>query len=558
YTAPSNSSQGNENAAAQEVSLDEADRELATEESLPVTTAPTVNESEPEDESTAGEVRANETVERNSSISVERTQIETNAYEESSNEVERNQTQSGTMPSRAKKGKFLDQFNEETTEDNDINLPNGAAWALAGMRMVERKQSDVGQAVSESTETVRDDNENVVANNTLKQLMDWAIIMQQADFANSSFVRSTVASDEPSKDRRTYANKVPTVEGGDVLSEENRLTAVVTEEAPTRAVATDGESVATEAEDANVVDTTFVPSTEKPDRAGQELEDFKFEDRSTSTTTVANEAAGSSESGNVVATTTRRTYEVSEDVDETEVSSRVRNTPEIRTTSTTTQRSEISTGFGMFEDVPVTTYSPAAPILRRTEQTTPPIPLTTMITRIASTMPARRPTTLQQDLASMTTTDVPVKEATSTDLGSPSSFTTTVSNGESSRPLDQDSTESSDVTQNLVNRTEEKIPVSTSTIASVTTIVPNLSSATLTNNVEFDDSSIGESLVGQSSVTTERSDPPQLTTDETPDDGGKVPIVLDDKHVYDTVSTTIVATTTTTTASAVPTTELSS
>ncbi|XP_035891074.1 mucin-5AC isoform X2 [Anopheles stephensi] len=562
YTAPSNSSQGNENAAAEEVSLDDADRELTTEEPLPVTTVPAVNE-EPEAESNVGGVRVSESVERNSSISVERTQIETNAYEESSNEVERNQT--GTMPSRAKKGKFLDQFNEETTEDNDINLPNGAAWALAGMRMVERKQSDVGQAVSESTETVRDDSENVVGNNTLKQLMDWAIIMQQADFANSSFVRSTVASDEPSKDRRTYANKVPTVEGGDVLSEENRLTAVVTEEeAPTRPAA---ESVATEAEDANVVDTTFVPSTENPGRAGQELEDFKFEDRSTSSTTVANVVAVGGESGNVVATTTRRTYEVSEDVDETEVSSRVRNTPEIRTTTTTTQRSDVSTGFGMFEDVPVTTYSPAAPILRRTEQTTPPMPLTTMITRIASTMPARRPTTLQQDLAAMTTTDVPMREITSTDLGSSSSFTTTVSNSESSpflregpdsRPLEQDSTESSDVTQNLLNRTEEKPTVATSTAASVTTIVPNLSSATLTNNVEFDDTSIGESLIGQASVTTERSDPPQLTTDESADDGGKVPIVLDDKSVYDTVSTTIVATTTTTTSTSVPTTELSS
>ncbi|XP_050068117.1 uncharacterized protein LOC126556716 isoform X2 [Anopheles maculipalpis] len=522
-----------------------------------MTTVPTVIE-ESEDESSVGGARVIESVERNSSISVERTQIETNAYEESSNEVERNQTQAGTMPSRAKKGKFLDQFNEETTEDNDINLPNGAAWALAGMRMVERKQSDVGQAVSESTETVRDENENVAANNTLKQLMDWAIIMQQADFANSSFVRSTVASDEPSKDRRTYANKVPTVEGGDVLSEENRLTAVVTEEPPTRP-AVEGESVATEAEDANVVDTTFVPSTEKSAGAGQELEDFKFEDRSTSTT-VANEAVVGSESGNVVATTTRRTYEVSEDVDETEVSSRVRNTPEIRTTSTTTQRSDASTSFGMFEDVPVTTYAPASPILRRTEQTTPPIPLTTMISRIVSTMPARRPTTLQQDLAAMTTTDLPMKEITSTDMGSPSSFTTTMANSEPSRPVDQDWTESSDVTQNLLNRTDEQpLVTATSTVASVTTFVPNLSSATLTNIVEFDDASIGESLIGQPSVTTERSDSvSQVTTEETADDGGKVPIVLEDKHVYDTVSTTIVATTRTTTSSSVPTTELSS
>uniref|UniRef100_A0A182PV81 protein-tyrosine-phosphatase n=1 Tax=Anopheles epiroticus TaxID=199890 RepID=A0A182PV81_9DIPT len=563
YTAPANISQDSaavvkENSATEEDSLNASEQELTTEDPTTViTTLPSLDVA-------SGDVAAgalvNEGVERNSSLSVERTQIESNAYEESSNEVVRNQTEAGTVPARAKKGKFLDQFNEETTEDNDINLPNGAAWALAGMRMVERKQSDVGsQAVSESTETVRDDSENVVGNNTLKQLMDWAIIMKEADFANSSFVRSTVSSEEPAvgKDRRTYANKVPTVEGGeDVLSEENRLTAAVTEATPTKPVE-EGERVASAAaEDGNVVDTTFVPSTEGPDQ----LEDFKFEDRSTSSTTVTNEVAGSSESGNVVPTTTRRTYEVSENVDESEVSSMVRNTPEVRTpttttTTTTTLRTEASTAFGVFEDVPVTTYSPAAPILRRTEQTTPPIPLTTMITRIASTMPVRRPTTMQPDFAAITTTDVPAREFPSTDMGS-SAFTTMVSTSESPnlrdgaepKPIDQDSTESSEVAQNLLNRTDEKLLVATSTAASMTTVVPSLPSATLTNNVELDDASAGESLIGQASVTTERSDPPQQTTEDSADDGGKVPIVLDDKQVYDTVTTTVVATTTTSTS----------
>uniref|UniRef100_A0A182QDX2 Mucin-4 n=1 Tax=Anopheles farauti TaxID=69004 RepID=A0A182QDX2_9DIPT len=574
YTSPSNYSQGgvrlNESSAIGEESRDEVEEEVTTEDPTPVTTTVPVVDVASEDVSVADEITAgvNSTVERNSSVSVERTQIETIAYEEAANEVERNQTQA--LPTRAKKGKFLDQFNEETTEDNDINLPNGAAWALAGMRMVERKQSDAGQAVSESTETVRDDSENVVANNTLKQLMDWAMIMQEADFANSSFVRSTVSSDEPAgagKDRRTYANKVPSVEGGDVLSEENRLTAVVTEVAPTKAGGGEvGESVATEAEEANVVDTTFVPSTEKPDRDGQDLEDFKFEERSTagSSTTVANEVG--SESGNVVATTTRRTYQVSENVDESEVTVGVRNTPGVRTTTTTTQRADVSTAFGMFEDVPVTTYSPAAPILRRTEQTTPPVPLTTMITRMISTMPARRPITMSQDFVAFTTTDLPAKEFTSTDA----STTTGAASGPSSefpavqdshfdtKPLDEESTESSEVSLNLLNRTEDKLQqAATTTVPSVTTLAPTPSSVTLTNNVELDDSSAGDSLLGQASVTTDRSEPPQMTTDEVAEDGGKVPIVLEDKHVYDTVSTTIVAPTTTptSTTTSAPTTE---
>uniref|UniRef100_A0AAG5CY38 protein-tyrosine-phosphatase n=1 Tax=Anopheles atroparvus TaxID=41427 RepID=A0AAG5CY38_ANOAO len=571
YTSPSNFSVGGValngssswSVGAEEESLDLAgDSEATTVESLPNTTVPVVVESE--SVSLEG-IRANESVERNSSQSSERTQLESTAYEIVSNEVVRNETQTaaGPLPTRTKKGKFLDVVNEETTEDNDIN---GAAWALAGMRMVERKQSDAGQTVAESTEVVRDVGENTVANNTLKQLMDWAMIMQEADFANSSFVRSTVASDEATvpagKDRRTYANKVPTVEGGDVLSEENRLTAVVTEVAPK------GDSGAgTETEEANVLDTTFVPSTEKPARpsappvdGGQELEDFGFEDRSTSTT-VATDVVGA---GSMLPTTTRRTYEVSENVDESEESIRIRNTPQIRTTTTTAQRSEVGSSSTLFEDVPVTTYSPSAPILRRTELTTPPVPLTTMITRLTTTnMPVRRPFTTQE-FSSFTTTDVPLRETTSP-AGVAVTTTMASNTGSSSeqplvrettgpRPLEQDSTESSEVTFNLLNRTDSQSPESSfvSTVPSVNTVVPSLSTATLSNNVDTEDSrDAGEGLNGQA-VSTGRSDLSQVTTttttteDAMDEDGGKVPIVVDERHAYDTVTTTLAPMTTTT------------
>uniref|UniRef100_A0A2M3Z2I9 Putative mucin-4 n=1 Tax=Anopheles braziliensis TaxID=58242 RepID=A0A2M3Z2I9_9DIPT len=557
YTSPSNYSEGGivlaDNDAIGADAGGFADTAETAEEAEQNTDSPITTTSQPaaaSDEVVLDRIRANETIERNISQSREQAEIETNSYEfVSNNEVIRNQSQQqttdGTVP-RGKKGKFLDQFNEETTEDNDINLPNGAAWALAGMRMVDRKQpgADESTATAETVaERTDDTTDNMVANNTLKQLMDWAVIMQQADFANSSFIRSTVGTDEveslptDGKDRRTYANKVPNVEGAaDVLSEENRLTAAVTD-APEAEGSGGGDVV-----ESNVVDTTFVPSTERSANreaeSGQEMEDFKFEDRSTSTsTTLANEVAG----GNIVATTTRRSYEVSEMVDESEVP-KVRMTPEA-TTSTVGPRIEMSTVGGIMEDMPVTTYSP---ILRRVEQTTTGTLLTTIIARIPTTIPPRRSVTTTQDYSSFTTTEVPMRETTITPTTPPTAASTTTGSEEPTReilepkPFDQDSTDSTEVNLNLLNRTEERMATATVLSSVTTTSESPLSSATFTNNVELDDSSTGEGLLGRTGFTTDRSEPPQQqsTTEDIVLDGGKVPIVVDEKHVYDTVTTT--------------------
>ncbi|XP_053669916.1 serine-rich adhesin for platelets [Anopheles nili] len=526
YTAPANTSEDGADssidASAAKDSLSAKDLTTEDVSSTGVTIPAVVAESEDASNGIAPE------------RSAERSQLEINTFEVASNELERNQTQravnatnAGTLVSRTKKGKFLDQFNEETTEDNDINLPNGAAWALAGMRMVDRKQPDATEVTAESV--TRDDSENVVANNTLKQLMDWAMIMQEADFANSTFVRSTVASDEPgtAKDRRTYANKAPSgmADAEDGLGEENRLPGVATE------VPRIGEEAApvTEAEDANVLDTTFVPSTEQPGRGSLELEDFKFEDRP-SAGTATRENVGS----NMLATTTRRTYAVSENVDESELTAggtRIRNTPELRVTSTTTtQRSDVNTG--IFEDVPVTTYSPAASgILRRTEQTTRPVPLTTMVPFVRRLV---------------TTTDVPMRDITTT-LSPTTTAGAALREDVATKALDlEESTDSSEVNRNLLNRTDERpLPVTTvAPGASVTTMVPNhlSSSVTLTNSVDSGDSSPGENLIGQASVTTDRSD--QTTTEENTEDA-RVPIVMEDKRVFETTTTTVPTPTTT-------------
>ncbi|XP_050085564.1 mucin-5AC isoform X2 [Anopheles aquasalis] len=559
YTSPSNYSQGGITLDDNDTSAGGFAAETAEEAAEQSTDSPITTTSQPSangEEVVLDRIRANETVERNISQSREQAEIETNSYElaVSNNEVIRNQTTDGTAVPRGKKGKFLDQFNEETTEDNDINLPNGAAWALAGMRMVDRKQpgaadESTAETVPVAERTTDDTTDNLVANNTLKQLMDWAVIMQQADFAdNSSFIRSTVGTDEvetvptnDGKDRRTYANKVPNVEGvADILSEENRLTAAVTE--PSEAEGSGGSDVV----ESNVVDTTFAPSTERPGQEReQEMEDFKFEDRSTSTT-LANEVAG----GNIVATTTRRTYEVSEMVDESEVP-KLRMTSEA--TTTVSPRIETSTVGGIFmEDMPVTTYSPVAPILRRVEQTTTATLLTTIIARIPTTMPPRRSVTTTQDYSSFTTTEVPMRETTITPTTPPTVASTTTGSEEpivEPKPFDQDSTDSTEVNLNLLNRTEERMATATVLSSVTTTTQSTLSSATLTNNVELDDSSAGEGPLGRTGFTTERSEPPQQpTTEDIVLDGGKVPIVVDEKRVYDTVTTTTTAAPSTTLA----------
>ncbi|XP_049535603.1 serine-rich adhesin for platelets isoform X1 [Anopheles darlingi] len=557
YTSPSNYSEGGITLADNDTSgtgAGFADAPLGSgAEEEQNTESPITTTSQPEgaasDEVVLDRIRANETVERNISQSREQAEIETNSYEQlvSNNEVIRNQSTDGAAAPRGKKGKFLDQFNEETTEDNDINVPNGAAWALAGMRMVDRKQPGADEPSTAETVADRTD-DNLVANNTLKQLMDWAVIMQQADFANSSFIRSTVGTDAvetvptmDGKDRRTYANKVPNVEGAaDVLSEENRLTAAVTE--PSEADGSRNGDVV----ESNVVDTTFAPSTERPVNQRevereQEMEDFKFEDRSTtSTTTPANEMVGG---GNIVATTTRRSYEVSEMVDESE-GPKVRMTSEVTTTGA--PRIETSTTGSIMEDMPVTTYSPAAPILRRAEQTTTPSLLTTIIARIPTTIPPRHTFTTTQDYSSFTTTEVPMRETTITPTTPPTAASTTAGSEEPIRelvdqkPFDQDSTDSTEVNLNVLNRTEERMATATVlssvTTTTTTTTDSTLSSATLTNNVELDDTSAGQGLVGRTGFTTERSE--QTTAEDIAIDGGKVPIVVDEKHVYDTVTTT--------------------
>uniref|UniRef100_A0A182FL46 Protein-tyrosine-phosphatase n=1 Tax=Anopheles albimanus TaxID=7167 RepID=A0A182FL46_ANOAL len=542
YTSPSNYSEGgitlldNDTSAAGTGFFDSEPAAEAEEQNTDSPIATTTNvPAAASDELVLDRIRANETIERNVSLVREQAEIETNSYEfASQNEVIRANhsqlvpaTDGGTALLRGgKKGKFLDQFNEETTEDNDINLPNGAAWALAGMRMEPATDETVAERMPDAGTTL------VASNNTLKQLMDWAVIMQQADFANSSFVRSTIGTDEvetvpaDGKDRRTYANKVPNVDGAaDVLSEENRLTAAVTD-----APEAEGSGDVVES---NVVDTTFAPSTERP------MEDFKFEDRATSTIgTLGNEVSG----GNIVATTTRRSYEVSEMVDESEV-------PKVRMTSeaTTTVGSRIettSTSGSIMEDMPVTTYSPVAPIVRvRAEQTTTTATLlTTIIARSpTTTMPPRRTVTMTQDYSSsFTTTEMPMTTITPTTAASTTASEEPILEP---KPFDQDSTDSTEVNLNLLNRTEER-QVTATVLSSVTTTQPTLASATLTNNVELDEASAGEGLLGRNGpFTTYRSEPPQQqpTTEDTVLDGGKVPIVVDEQHVYDTVTTTTTA-----------------
>ncbi|XP_055544621.1 mucin-5AC isoform X2 [Wyeomyia smithii] len=520
YSSPSNYSQGGislgESRSAREQFFAERSDEITTE--LPGELLETTSTQEPlaSDESVTELVKletneigfpdvligTNHTLESNRTVRLNRSEVESTDYELVSNEV-RNQT---TLP-KGKKGKFLDQFG--ATEDNDIN---GAAWALAGMRIVERTSNKGGQAAAESVEVVRDDGENAVANNTLKQLIDWAVIMQDADFANSSFVRPTsgeVDLKNELKDRRRNGSKTPTV--GDALSEENRLTSLVTEMMP-----------------AGNVGTTVAPATSAAEDDG--LEDFKFEERAKlsvestkrpdltnfiqETTTAANARVTQ-----VVTTTMRSTrdYEVSEDVDE--------NVKFALPTRTTTSRFESST---VFEDMPITTYSPLSPILRKTEAATESWLPTTF-----ESMRTRRPLTT-------TTTQAPTTVRTAAETLPPVT-TTTATSASTDIPLlnelfhkeNERENSSPEVDTAAIKQFNSDLSVTTSTATSPTQftqritepIVPQESTVQPTA-VEFrpavDGTTDGVDLTNKPTITAEVHTNPNQ------------PVLIDEKNVYNT------------------------
>ncbi|KAL1396935.1 hypothetical protein pipiens_002607 [Culex pipiens pipiens] len=492
YTSASNFSQGG---ISLEDSRAERDQFFATTAEpsslLPEPTTTTAESLEPSDSVTQlvftehNEVLVpegtNHTIERNSTVRVEQREVESTDYEVVSNEV-RNQT----LVKGGKKGKFLDQFG--ATEDNDIN---GAVWALAGMRMVDRASSKVGEATEGSVEVVRDESENVVANNTLKQLMDWAAIMQAADFANTSFVRPTRELD--------------------AASEENRITSVVTEVVPEASV-----------EVTTVVAPKVEVSSTTEAVGDDDLEDFKFEDRSKVMTTKRPELTNFIQETTTVfnvrteeaMTTMRptRNYEVSENVDETEKFALPGRT-------TTTGRSEIST---TFEDIPVTTYSPASPVAKRTDATTESLIPTTfesmraVITRRPAVTTTQEPRSAEETTLLMTT-----MITTTTTTVAPTTTT------EANEPVvnDQDNG-SSEIDVNSVNQTNNEIVmITTTTTEAADSIIPQQSTV-LPTVVEFRPS---QETTDTSSPTEQSEEQPTVPNQ---------PVQVDDKSVYDTVSET--------------------
>lgn len=482
-------------------------------------------------------VDRNHTVERNRSINAEKLEVETNDYELASNEVRLQNQTTVTQGKTQKKGKFLDQFG--ATEDNDIN---GAAWALAGMRIVDRSSSKVGQISGESVEVIRDENDNAVANNTLKQLMDWAMIVQDADFANSSFVKPTTSDAEIElkneiKDRRKYANKTPV----DALSEENRLTAAVTEMIPEASV--EVTSVLPIAKLVSEATSTTLP-------ADDDLEDFKFEDRSKIqlettkrpelTNFIQETTAAINAKTEQVVTTVRPTrgYEVIENIDESESFA-------LPGKSTTTSRYESST---TLEDIPVTTYSPASPIVKKVEITTEAILPTTFESMRTTRRPRPRTTTTPEPTTtnSVRFVEETTPQLTTTMTTSTSSVATPVSedNESLSNSLPQNSGEqisssSSEVDPNAINQTNEDLAMAISTNAPPTTRIPVRK---VTENIITQQSTILPSLVEfrPTTGTTDKVDfsPSQTTESAEEPTIPNQPVLIDDKNVYDTVAET--------------------
>ncbi|XP_053697134.1 mucin-17 [Sabethes cyaneus] len=526
YTSPSNFSQGGislgESRSAREQFFAERSDEITTELPAGFWETTTTLETLASDESVTELVRVetneinasgvlndtNRTVERNHTVRLNHSEVESTDYQVVSNEI-RNQT-----TPRGKKGKFLDQFG--ATEDNDIN---GAAWALAGMRIVERNSNKGGQATAESVEVIRDDAENVVANNTLKQLMDWAVIMQDADFANNSFVRPTsgeVDLKTELKGRRRNGSQTPT--GSEPLSEENRITSLVTEVMPVSVVTTTSASAVTPVvEDDGLEDFKFeerakisVETTKRPD-----LTNFIQE-----TTTVVNARVTQ------IATTVgpTRGYEVSELVDES-----VKFALPARTT---TSRFESST---IYEDLPVTTYSPVSPILRRTEATTESLMPTTF-----ESMRTRRPIT--------TTPPPPPPPPTTvrlaTETNPPVTTTTTVVTptdvpllNELPHRENEPDNNSPEVDVEAVKQLNNELLLTTSTAAPTTQNVQRIMEPIVPQEPTVQPTAVE---FRPTEGTTDRVDligsqptvPPEVPTNP------NQPVVIDEKNVYNTIPET--------------------
>ncbi|XP_055634648.1 mucin-2 isoform X2 [Toxorhynchites rutilus septentrionalis] len=458
-----------------------------------------------------GLVNKTHTIESNRTVRVDKSEVETNDYEVISNEV-RNQT----VRSKGKKGKFLDQFG--ATEDNDIN---GAVWALAGMRLVDRTSNKAGQATGESVEVIRDDDENVIANNTLKQLTDWAIIMQDADFANSSFVRPTsgevgIASD--AKNRITYANRDPNT---DALSEENRITPVVTDVLP------EGSAEVTVAvPKANMV--MEVPTTTSA--ADDELEDFKFEDRSK----VVFETTKRPEITNFIQETTTILNAKTESLDTTmrpaggyEVTEKTDDNEQFALpVQTTTLKTEVTT---MMEDVPITTYSPASPLTRRTEPTTAAVTLTTttlkpvVTTSQESVTPSSFKSVEETTFQMTTTTTTTTTTAATTTSESNSSLI-----NELAEIIDDGDNRSPEVDPNAINQTDSEPVMTSSTSAPTSPVVLAITDPIISH----------PSTVQPTSGTTEKVDLSGQVTEST-ELFTNEQVVVDDKNVYDTMPESI-------------------
>ncbi|XP_058454935.1 mucin-5AC isoform X2 [Malaya genurostris] len=554
YISPSNYSDGGislaESRSAREQFFAEQSGEITTE--LPaadVWEASTTLESLASEESATERVAVVETneianpsivesqdnsVESNRTVRLNRSEIETADYEVVSNEV-RNQT--GPQATKGKKGKFLDQFG--ATEDNDIN---GAAWALAGMRVIDRSSGKAGQSAAESVEIVRDDNENVVVNNTLKQLMDWAMIVQDADFANGSYVRPTsgeVDLKSELNDRRKGANK--TFGSVEPLSEENRITSVVTEvalEATTE--------LATELPSAKVA---VVTTSATPVAEADELEDFKFENREKVfvETTKRPDLTNFIHETTTVQAITRPTrgYEVSEFVDENQGFALPRRT--------TTGRIESST---VIEDVPVTTYSPVYPLLRKTESTTETMMATrfeSMRTRGRRPMKSSTTTTTTTTTTSTTpeppvttTTVKPAEETVPPITTTVARITTTIASmttTEINAPLlnelinrgseGQDDS-SPEVDPNAVIQTHNEIVVSTSTAAPTTQNIQRVTDPIIAQQSTIFPAVVEFRPAGETTDKIDLTGEPTVSAEVLTN--RNQPVLIDEKNVYDTVA----------------------
>lgn len=142
-----------------------------------------------ESDTLLNDIHGNSTEERKQSTYLNKAEVESTNYDVSASEIRNRTGNASAVSGGEKRAKFM----QEGSHVN-LTLPDaGEVWALASMKNVEHTKNQQGQFYNVTTlEKVPDETNNGTL--VTKQLADWASVMKNNDFTNTSFARNNYTS----------------------------------------------------------------------------------------------------------------------------------------------------------------------------------------------------------------------------------------------------------------------------------------------------------------------------------------------------------------------------